>query len=87
MCCSTFVFSLPASRSGGTATKIYSELVGTAFCLWKAKLSFPFSLFRSLSARLHPKGGGYRRQHRDDDVEDFTPSCVVVECTHSGNLN
>ena len=39
-----FVFSPHASRSGGTATKIYSEPVGDCFCLWKAKLGFPFSV-------------------------------------------
>ena len=41
-----------------------------------------FSVFRSLRARLHPKGGGDCREDGDYDVEDFTPGCVVVECSH-----
>ena len=39
-----FVFSLPASRSGGTATKIYSELVGNCFLSVESETWFPFSV-------------------------------------------
>ena len=46
-----------------------------------------FSVFRSLRARLHTKGSCYCRENGDYDVEDLTPGAVVVEGSHSGNLN
>ena len=38
-------------------------------------------------ARLHTKGSCYCREYGDEDVEDFAPSGVVVEGSHSGNLD
>ena len=32
---------------------------------------------------LRPKRGGQSREDGDEDVEDFSPSAVVVECSHS----
>ena len=87
-----------------------SDMPGTAFCLWKAKLSFPFSFvplrqvgrakrrgwinlspltlppaggLGVLHARRNAKRGGNCREDGDYDVEDFSPGCVVVECSHS----
>ena len=39
-----FVFSLPASRSGGTATKIYSEPVGDCFLSVESETWFSVSV-------------------------------------------
>ena len=36
-----------------------------------------------LHTTLRPKRGGQSREDGDEDVEDFTPSAVVVECSHS----
>ena len=35
-------------------------------------------------ATCRAKGGGNCREDGDYDVEDFAPSGVVVECSHSG---
>ena len=40
-----------------------------------------------LHARRYSKGGGDCREYGDEDVEDFAPSGVVVEGSHSGNLD
>ena len=32
---------------------------------------------------LRPEGSGKSRKDGDEDVEDFTPGAVVVECSHS----
>ena len=32
---------------------------------------------------LRPKRSGQSREDGDEDVEDFTPGAVVVECSHS----
>ena len=32
---------------------------------------------------LRPKRGGQSRKDGDEDVEDFSPGAVVVECSHS----
>ena len=32
---------------------------------------------------LSSEGGGYGRKDGDEDVEDFTPSGIVVESSHS----
>ena len=48
---------------------------------------FPFSPFSLSHATRRAEGGGNCRKYGDYDVEDFAPSCVVVECSHSGNLN
>ena len=47
---------------------------------------FPFSPFRLLHATRRAKGGGDCREYGDEDVEDFSPGGVVVECTHSVEL-
>ena len=36
-----------------------------------------------LHAALCSEGGGYGRKDGDEDVEDFSPGGVVVECSHS----
>ena len=36
-----------------------------------------------LHARRNAKRGGNCREDGDYDVEDFSPGCVVVECSHS----
>ena len=36
-----------------------------------------------LHARRYPKGGQDSREHCDDNVEDFAPCRIVVECTHN----
>ena len=38
-------------------------------------------------AACHAEGGSNCREYGDYDVEDLAPSAVVVECSHSGNLN
>ena len=77
-----FVFSLPASRSGGTATKIYFGHAGDCFLLCgKRNLVFRFPF--ASHARRYPKSGSNGREHCDDDVEDFAPCRIVVECAHN----
>ena len=36
-----------------------------------------------LHTTLRPKRSGQSRKDGDEDVEDFTPGGVVVECSHS----
>ena len=50
--------------------------------------SFPFSVspFRLLHATRRSKGSCDCREYGDEDVEDFSPGGVVVECTHSVEL-
>ena len=36
-----------------------------------------------LHTTLRPKRSGQSRKDGDEDVEDFTPGAVVVECSHS----
>ena len=38
-------------------------------------------------ATCHAEGGSNCREYGDYDVEDLAPSAVVVESSHSGNLN
>ena len=37
-----------------------------------------------LHARLSTERGCYGREDGNYDVEDLAPSCVVIECSHSG---
>ena len=46
--------------------------------------SLPFSPFRLSHAARRAKGGQNCREYGDYDVEDFAPSGVVVEGSHSG---
>ena len=41
----------------------------------------------SLHATRRAKRSCNCREYGDYDVEDFSPGAVVVECSHSGNLN
>ena len=43
---------------------------------------FVFSPFRLSHAARRAECGGNGREDGDYDVEDFAPSCVVVECSH-----
>ena len=36
-----------------------------------------------LHTALCSEGGGQSREDGDEDVEDFSPGAVVVECSHS----
>ena len=36
-----------------------------------------------LHTALGSEGGGQSREDGDEDVEDFSPGAVVVECSHS----
>ena len=40
-----------------------------------------------LHATRRAKGSCYCREYGDEDGEDFTPGAVVVEGSHSGNLD
>ena len=63
-------------------------IVGTRHAVSEG-LVFPFphrcAVWR-LHARLHTEGGGDGREDGDEDVEDFTPGGVVVESSHSVEL-
>ena len=63
-------------------------IVGTRHAVSEG-LVFPFprryAVWR-LHARRYSKGSCYCREYGDEDVEDFTPGGVVVECSHSGNF-
>ena len=48
---------------------------------------FPFSPFSLSHATRRAKRSCNCREYGDYDVEDFSPGAVVVECSHSGNLN
>ena len=39
--------------------------------------------FGPLHTTLRSKRGGQSREDGDEDVEDFSPGAVVVECSHS----
>ena len=54
-----------------------------AACSVRIVFRFPFSPFRLLHATRRAKGCGDCREDGDYDVEDFAPSGVVVECSHS----
>ena len=45
--------------------------------------SSPSLVIRSLHTALCTKGGGKGGEDGDEDVEDFTPSGIVVESSHS----
>ena len=49
----------------------------------KTVFRFPFSPFRLSHATCCAKGGQDCREDGDYDVEDLSPSAVVVECSHS----
>ena len=36
-----------------------------------------------LHTALRSEGGGYGRKDGEEDVEDFSPGGIVVECSHS----
>ena len=52
--------------------------------MWRGKGEGLWGLL--LHARRYSKRGGYCREDGDEDGEDFTPGAVVVEGSHSGNL-
>ena len=52
----------------------------------KTDFHFPFSPFRLSHATRRAKRSGNGREDGDYDVEDLSPSAVVIECSHSGRI-